>query len=131
MDSSQPDIREEAKKIVIWLLVAILWLTTVALGLAGVFLLQDTVYILTNLFVVRSIDNQTMGISTGSGLERLLQYVTVFISVPLWIGLAIFGLEFHFKPKNIGRRKSYRILAWTIGIEIALIVICLLLQNAG
>jgi hypothetical protein len=129
MDSSQPGLRADAKKIGIQIITAVLWLTTVGLGLLAVLSFQDAMYVQTNIFVLRSIENQTMGITTGSGLERVVQYAILFVGIPLWIGIAIFGMEFHFKPKNIGRRKSFRILAWTIGIEVAIIIISLLLRN--
>ncbi len=129
MDSSQPDATAKIKKVGIQALTAVLWLGSVALGLLAVLNLQDAVYIQARIFVLQAVENQTMGITTGSGLERILQYIILFIGIPLWISVAIFGMEFHFKPKNIGRRKSYRILAWTIGIEALILIVSLLLQN--
>jgi hypothetical protein len=129
MDSSQPGLQIDAKKIGIRVITAVLWLATVALGLLAVLFFQDAVYVQTNLFVMRGIESQTMSSTTGSGLERVLQYGILFVGIPLWIGVAIFGMEFHFKPKNIGRRKSFRILAWTLGIEVAILIVSIILKN--
>jgi hypothetical protein len=42
----------------------------------------------------------------------------------VWLGLAIAGIEYH--GRNAGKRKSWKVLAWTLGIEIAVILFSLI-----
>ena len=54
-------------------------------------------------------------------------YATISIGVLAWIGLAIFGMEYHFK--RAGTRKSVMVFGWTYGILLVLIAVSLLFRT--
>lgn len=127
MNSSTDQVSPLKKKL-LQVLTFVLWLTTVALGFLVLTTALDAVDAQILAFTFEKVESQEMGLTTGNGLRRIAAYATVFVLVVIWIGgIAIAGMEYHLKRS--GQRKSYRILAWTIGIEVILIVVGILLQQ--
>ena len=63
------------------------------------------------------------------GFWRIIRYTSLFVGGILWLAMVIGGMEFHFNQKRLGSGRSYRILAWTIGIEIVLVAVGILMQR--
>ena len=123
MESSNDQI-SQAKKTVMWTLTAVLWLATVGLGVLAFMALQQGLQVRTGLLLIQ---NSDMGLTARGGIWRVLRYVALVIGGMVWLAMVIGGMEYHFK--HIGQRRSFRVFAWTIGIEIALIVVGFLLQT--
>ena len=126
MDTSNDQINR-TRKTFTWVLTAVLWLATVGLGLLAYVYLQGAVFTQMTLFVVQSVNNKQMGITAGGGWRQIAQYAAAFIGGLIWLGVVIAGIEYHFKPKRIGTRKSYQVFAWTLGIEAVILVVSILL----
>ncbi|MBZ0301013.1 MAG: hypothetical protein K8J31_14795 [Anaerolineae bacterium] len=115
------------KKPLLQVLTIALWLATVALGFWAVVTFLEGVDAQILAFTFQKIENQEMGLTTSSGLRRVVNYGTIAIGILVWIGAVVIGgMEYHFK--RIGKRSSYRVFAWTIGIELALLAIGTLLR---
>ena len=122
------DQSAQIKRTLLLLSTIALWLATVALGFWAMTTIQEAVdaQVLANNF--QKIQDQEMGLTTGSGVRRLANYATIFIGVMVWMGVVIGGMEYHFR--RIGKRNSYVVFAVTLGIELALVVVGNLLQIA-
>ncbi len=122
------DPKSRLKQLLLQLLHIALYMTTVVLGFYVLTTTLDAVDAQVLKYTFDKIASQEMGEVAGAGLRRIANYATVFIVVMLWIvTVCIAGMEYHFK--RIGKRSSYRVFAWTIGIECALIFVALLLRN--
>lgn len=109
------------------ILTFILWLLTVALGLLAIPALVRGVDAQVLVYIFERVRAEDMGPMTASTLSRTANLGTVLITGALWLGLVVFGgSNFHFK--RAGRRSSFRMFAWTIGVELVLIVVGNLLQ---
>jgi hypothetical protein len=110
-------------------LTVILWLASVVLGLLAIPALIRGVDAQVLAYIFQRIQNQEMGPMTASTLSRATNLATILITGVLWIGAVIIaGLGYH--SKRVEQRSSYRVFAWTIGIELTLILIGTLLQAA-
>jgi hypothetical protein len=101
-----------------WITVAIvflLWMLSLVLGLYAIYSLQETVITL-----------YAMSGGRDQSVAGLLRWVSVGFGAILWIGIMIAGGEYHMK--NAGARKSWKIFAWTFGIEVIIILVGLLVQ---
>jgi hypothetical protein len=100
------------------LLAIVLWLATAALG--GF-----------DIYVVHEMAARVYARYFGSGVARGSNYwesialgnVIVLVLAVLWIGLVIGGGEYH--AKYVGTRKSWRLFARTLGVELAVLVLAL------
>jgi hypothetical protein len=111
------------RRTLLFVLTFVLWLLTIALGFLVLSAVQDTVDKLLIGYIFNEIDNQRLGSARGGGMRSIVNYATISICVLVWIiGIVIAGMEYHFK--RIGQRNSYRVFAWTIGIEVAILIIC-------
>jgi len=118
----------QLKKTLLNVLSIALWLATVGLGFLTITTVQEAADAQVVRYTFEKIEDQEMGVPTGSGLRRIVNYATIAIGVLVWIGAVVIGgMEYHFK--RIGKRNSYRVFAWTIGIELALLGLSLLLRN--
>jgi hypothetical protein len=116
------------KKTLLFLLTFVLWLVTVGLGFWAATAIREAVDVQLVAVIAQRIENQQMGTATGGGWRSIINYTTIGIGVLVWIGLIVIGgMEYHFK--RVGERNSYRLFAWTIGIEIVIIVVSSLLLN--
>jgi hypothetical protein len=111
------------------LLTFVLWLATVALGFWAVTLIREAVDAQILAYIFEKIENQELGTARGGGMRSIVNYATIGIGVLVWIALPVIaGMDYHFK--RVGERNSYRLFAWTLGIELALIAVCSLLLAA-
>ena len=60
------------------------------------------------------------------GIMRTVRIIVMMCGGMTWLIVALASIGYH--SSNLGRRRSWRILAWTIGIELAIIVIDILMQ---
>ena len=118
MDTFQQQFTFDRKNIRNLVITTTLYIITIALGIVAFLVLPDVSRLLVLPIVAQNPDasiTQTRGmVSTARNVSTILGGIAL---------LAIFfgGMEFHFRNK--GTRRSYRIFAWTIGIEIAIILI--------
>ena len=89
--------------------VFVLWMLSLVLGLYAIYSLQETVVTLYALSGGRE-----------QSIAGLLRWAALAVSALLWIGIMLAGGEFHMK--HAGEPKSWKIFAWTFGVEIAVIV---------
>jgi len=116
MDTPKQNSRLDSKKIRDWLVTLVLFAITIALGLL-VFL---TIPLIATM-VVNYLPDQSLEISRvqEAGMVATANNVGTMVGGLLLLVVSVGGMEFHFK--NRGRRRSYRIFAWTIGIELAIV----------
>ena len=59
-------------------------------------------------------------------VDQAVENLTAMIEpmMIVFLGVVVGGLEYHFH--HIGKRRSWRIFTWTLGIEVALIIVNLL-----
>ena len=91
----------------------LLWLITFGLGLNAIYVLLQFFYLIFG--------------AVGGGLSRAERFAPALVFL-LGLGFLIFIVatsEYH--RKHVGTRQSWRLFAWTIGIEIGLTIIYYLL----
>ena len=115
----------QSTKIGRWLLTALLWLATLALGFFAFIALQDIVLIAGAQLIAR---NDEIGVVEGRGWLTTGRNVITMCGGILWLALAVGGMEYHFR--RAGQRRSLVVLGWTIGIELAIIAIGALLRTS-
>lgn len=116
------------KRMLLSLLTFVLWLVTVGLGFWAVTAVREAVDVQLVALLTQRIENNQMGTASGGGWRSIINYATIGIGVLVWIGVIVIGgMEYHFK--RVGERKSYRLFAWTIGIELVIILVSTLLLN--
>ena len=105
-----------------------LWLATVLLGLLAVIELVRGVDAQILVYIFNRMQRDEMGIRTADSLSAVANLATILCTGLVWIGFVIgFGMTYHFK--RVGKRSSYRVFAWTIGVEVVLILIGFLLET--
>ncbi|MBZ0304407.1 MAG: hypothetical protein K8J31_32020 [Anaerolineae bacterium] len=123
-DNQTPRNRKRTQQI----LTAILWLMTVALGALAISALIRGIDAQVLAYIFKRMQTQEMGPMTASTLSRAVNLATILIAGLLWIGGVVFaGIGYH--SKRVGQPRSYRVFAWTIGVELILIVVGSLLQS--
>ena len=125
MESSNNQI-SQIRKTFVWLLTALLWLTTVALGMIAFVIFQQGLQVFSGVLLIQ---NEEMGLVARGGFWRIIRYTSLFLGGILWLGMVIGGMEFHFNRKRLGSGRSYRVLAWTIAIEIVLVAAGIIMQR--
>ena len=127
MDTSN-DQENHFKRTLLSLLTFVLWLVTVGLGFWAATAIREAVDMQLVAVISQRIEDQQMGTASGGGWRSIVNYATIGIGILVWIGLIVIGgMEYHFK--RVGERASYRLFAWTIGIEIVIIVVCTLITG--
>lgn len=109
------DHSSKVKSTSILLLVAVLWLISAILGLIAVYYLRELTILIYALVGSR---DYYIGVLTS-------QVVTI-VGGLLWVIVIIGTGEYHLK--HAGERKSWRIFAWTIGIELLIIALAFVLR---
>jgi hypothetical protein len=122
MESSNSQI-SQLRKTLMSVLTAILWLATVGLGMLAFMVFQQGLQVRSGLLLL---EYGEMGAVARAGFWRIIRYTSLFLGGIGWLAMVVGGMEYHFR--RIGQRQSFRIFAWTIGIEIALIVAGIALQ---
>ena len=108
----------QSRKIVLWLITAVLWLLTVVLGFLAFIAFQDIAT--TGVTMVLGKDTE-LGLVARRGWITTTRNFSTFVAGLLWLAMVIFGIEYHFR--YVGQRRSLRILFWTLGIELGLILL--------
>jgi hypothetical protein len=117
MDSSGQKQTFFSRQRQLWVLTALLWLATAGLGMLAFVALQDLAILAGALVIAQSGD---VGTVEARGWITTVRNVTVMLSGLIWLAVVVGGMEYHFR--RIGQRRSYQIFAWTLGIELALIL---------
>jgi hypothetical protein len=112
----------QSKKILQGLLTAVLWLATAGVGFLAFIAFQDIATTAAAFALTGSAD---LGVVETRGWITTTRNVSSIVGGLLWLSVVVGGMEYHFR--HIGQRRSYRIFAWTLGIEAALIAISILL----
>jgi hypothetical protein len=109
----------QSKKIMLGLLTAILWLATAAVGFLAFIAIQD----IATSVVAFALMGETVdiGVVETHGWITTARNVSTIIGGLLWLSIVVGGMEYHFR--HVGQKRSYRVFAWTLGIEAVLIVI--------
>lgn len=105
--------RPKAQQVGSAILAIFLWLVTFVLGLNGMYLLLQIFYLVYGALGGSLLDAERMGL----GLVFLLglAFLIFFIATS----------EYH--RKRVGTRESWRLFAWTIAVEISIIILYYLL----
>lgn len=111
-----------SRKIGLWLLTAVLWVTTVGLGFLAFIAFQD---IATTAIGYLLSGDPEVDVVQARGWVTTTRNVSTMIAGVLWLIMVIGGMEYHFR--HVGQRRSWRIFAWTLGIELLLIAISVLI----
>ncbi|MBU1660491.1 MAG: hypothetical protein KKD28_03355 [Chloroflexi bacterium] len=112
-------LAEEQKKSRTYALAISLWLTTVVLGVVSV-LAARTMIMRTYL---RFFPGEAWAASVGKGGLSFLNIMIVFPLAIMFIAIIIGGFEYHHK--RMGQPKSWRMLARTLSVEFAILLLAL------
>jgi hypothetical protein len=118
MDASKQNTWLDRKKLQDWAITTVLYLITIALGLVAFIGIPDIARLLIALTAAQNADINTV---QARGMVSTARNVSTMCAGLGLMVVSVGGMEYHFR--NRGKRKSYRIFAWTIGIEIAIIVL--------
>lgn len=109
----------QSKKIMHGLLATVLWLATAGVGFLAFIAIQD---IATSAVALALVDNTAeIGVVETHGWITTARNVSTIFGGILWLAVVVGGMEYHFR--HVGQRRSYRVFAWTLGIEAVLIAI--------
>ncbi|MDE0608451.1 MAG: hypothetical protein OXH77_00880 [Anaerolineaceae bacterium] len=103
---------------VLVLLTAILYLLTLALGVLALLALVRTVEFGSALLIAQY---DLVAPANARGVMTVLRNVTAIGGGLLLLAVAVFGLEYHWKHRGQGR--SLRLIALTLGVELALLAL--------
>ena len=101
----------------------VLWLVTVILGLYSIWAILDVVIALILLLPSLGLVDSSVRLV---GMTNVARWSVLIVGGAVWLLVTIGGLEYHFK--RIGQPESWRLFAWTIGLELALIAPGLILR---
>lgn len=109
----------QSKKIMHGLLATVLWLATAGVGFLAFIAIQD---IVTSAVALALVDQTAeIGVVETHGWITTARNVSTIFGGLLWLAVVVGGMEYHFR--HYGQRRSYRVFAWTLGIEAVLIAI--------
>ena len=117
MDASKQNSWLDRKKIQDWVVTTVLYLVTMVLGLLAFVAMPDIARLLVALTAAQAPNVNSV---QARGMVSTARNVSTMLAGLLFLAVAVGGMEFHFRHR--GKRRSYRIFAWTIGIEIAIII---------
>lgn len=102
----------------------ILWLTTVVLGFLCIVYGHGILVDFITSILIRL--NPDINIVQVTGTSQAVYYCTMVTAAMTWIAIVVGGGEYH--TKNAGKPRSRRILAWTLGVELLILVPSLLIR---
>ncbi len=117
MDASTQNSSIDRKKIQDWVITTVLYAVTIVLGLLAFIAMPDISRLVVALTIAQAPD---VNVVQARGMVSTARNVSTMLAGLGLLAVAVGGMEFHFR--NRGKRRSYRIFAWTIGIEIAVII---------
>ena len=100
------------------LLTAILYLLTLGLGVLALLALVRAVEFGSALLIAQY---DLAAPANARGVTTLLRNVTAFGGGLLLLVVAVYGLDYHWKHR--GQRRSLRLMALTLGVELALLAL--------
>ncbi|HLV37037.1 MAG TPA: hypothetical protein VKY59_18070 [Spirillospora sp.] len=118
MTTSNENEIPQSKKIMLWVLTAGLWVATLVMGFLAFVAIQDIATTGVGFLLSRIED---MGLVERRGWVTTTRNVSTILAGLAWLTVAVGGMEYHFR--HMGQRRSYRLFAWTLGIEMALLII--------
>jgi hypothetical protein len=95
----------------------LLWLVTAVVGLIEIYIVREMLLRLAARIWGTQANRQAYGIAVSIGNGA------TFILAVLWIAVVIGGGEYHVK--HLGKRKSWRLFARTIAVELAILILAL------
>ncbi|MBZ0298917.1 MAG: hypothetical protein K8J31_04205 [Anaerolineae bacterium] len=107
----------QTKKLALGAVTLVLWLATVALGFLAFVAFQDILTTGVAFLIARQPD---IGVVAARGWITTARNVSTILGGLGWLAIMVGGMEYHFR--HVGQRGSWRMFAWTLGIELALIV---------
>jgi hypothetical protein len=107
-----------ARRGIVVLFTASLYLLTLALGLLALAALVRTVELGSALLIARY---DLVAPANARGVMTLLHNASAIGGGLLLLAVAVFGLDYHWKHR--GRRRSLRLIALTLGVELALLAL--------
>lgn len=87
----------------------VLWLVTFGLGLQGIYFLKEIYYLIY--------------VSLGGSVERAERYALglVFFLALVFLVFIVASTEYHLK--RVGKPESWRLFAWTIAVELSILIL--------
>ena len=87
----------------------LLWLVTFGLGLQSIYIIKELYFLIT----MRLGGNMVQAERYSSGL--------IFVLALVYLVFLVASTEYHMK--RIGKPQSWRLFAWTLGVELGLLVL--------
>lgn len=106
-----------ARRTPVYILTALLWLATSAIGLSAIYYLHAA-----SILIYDALGGNEYRVGV------LIGQVTVLVGALLWIASVIVSGEFHLK--HAGERKSWVIIAWMLGIELTIVILGVIATRA-
>jgi hypothetical protein len=105
------------RKILHIALTAILWLATAALGMLCIMYGHDLLVtaIVAGIGQVSPLDDTVR----ARGTVVTIYNVTFMLLAIIWLAVVVGGADYHFR--RVGQPQSWRVFAWVIGVELALL----------
>lgn len=122
MTTSDEQTIPQSKKIMLWLFTLVLWLATAGIGVLAFIAFQD---IATTAVAFALTGSTDIGTVEMRGWITTTRNVSAMLGGLLWLAMVVGGVEYHFR--HVGQRRSYRVFAWTLGIEVMLIALSVFL----
>jgi hypothetical protein len=106
-------------KPVVYLPAFILWALTSVLAVWEILLVRSlSARVLTRYFVSQGSPSELLAAARAHPLSNLVALPMTFLALLIVVG----GFDFHLG--NVGKRRSWVIFAWTLGIQITILVLC-------
>lgn len=103
-------MNEKSEKQTVTVIAMVLWLVTAVLSVLA-------------LITIRDMFLRTLARFALNTLIPAANWIILFPMVAFCIAVIIGGFEFHFR--NPGSARSWQILSWTFGIEVAILLLAL------
>ncbi len=91
----------------------VLWLVTVGLGIADIYFVREIFFAIFARF------------STDGRTAALLGDLLVMVCAIVLVGFVVATAEYH--RKRLGKRESWKLFIWTLGVELAIVLIVFLI----
>ena len=118
--------RGGSRRILLWLLTLVLWLLSIGLGVLALMALLRIVEFRGALLILES---GLVAPRYARGTLTTMRYVAAIAGGLLLLVVAILGMDFHFK--HSGRLRSLRVFAWTLGVELLILLADVRLIQGG
>lgn len=103
-------------RLLVGVVVAVLWLATAGLGLYAIYQLHAL-----SILAFQAIKGPQNFTPSDFNTGRLISYLVILLGGLGWIAAVILSGEYHLK--HAGEAKSWKIIAWSLGVEILIIAV--------